>query len=73
MGTLPHEGEELTQKGSSVFLSKLNYLLCFSNVGCLKKKKKPKFSSQSISLSETILCYSLKKALLFYFQTAEKC
>lgn len=39
MGTLPNEGEELTQKGSSVFLNKLNYLLCFSNVGCLKKKE----------------------------------
>lgn len=69
MGMFPDEGE--TQKGLSVFLNKLNYLLCFSNMGCLKKVQK--FSSYTTSLSETILRYLLKKALLFYFQTAVKC
>lgn len=50
MGMFPDEGE--TQKGLSVFLNKLNYLLCFSNMGCLKKVQK--FSSYTTSLSETI-------------------
>lgn len=71
MGMFPDEGEDLTQKGLSLFLNKLNYLLRFSNMGDLKKVQK--FSSQTTSLSETILCYSLKKALLFYFQTSVKC
>lgn len=38
MGMFPNEGE--TQKGLSVFLNKLNYLLCFSNMGRLKKSAK---------------------------------
>lgn len=70
MGMFPDKGEDMTQKGLSVFLNKLNYLLCFSNMGLLTKVRK--FSSQTTSLSETTLCYALKETLLFYFQTAVK-
>lgn len=59
MGVFPDEGEYLTQKDLSVFLNKLNYLLCFANMGHLKKVQK--FSSQTTYLSETISCYSFKK------------
>lgn len=59
MGMFPGEGEDLTQKGLSEFLNKLNYLLCFANTGHLKKVHE--FSSQTSCLSETISCYSFKK------------
>jgi len=64
MGMFLDEGEDLTQKGFSMFLNKLNYLLCFSNRVILKKVEK--FSSQATSLNETILCYTLKNVILFY-------
>lgn len=64
MGMFPDEGEDLTQKGLSEFLNKLNYLLCFASMGHLKKVQK--FNSQTTCLSETISCYSFKKQP-FYF------
>lgn len=64
MGMFPDKGEDLTQKGLSEFLNKLNYLLCFANMGHLKKVHK--FGSQTTCSSETISSYSFKKQP-FYF------